>query len=337
MSLESSSLVSGRVAKKTNSMVKDAFPPSMSIVDLTSSAGPEPVSLTHPCYMKSCLPRQLFTCTCLSIFGWYAPSKLRSVIGMTMKKIPYQALDSGDIILDQSLNYPLVDNVTIPSNLLFHSSVTLPLLLLATIAITRPRVKPKYYDIHSGLCMVLMCITMAQFSTSMMKMYVGRLRPNFYDLCSFDSAKLECTAEESLILDARRSFPSGHSALSFAGMGCLVWFFLGRSRIGKVSNKRNYGEEKGIKRQLYDKRWTDNKLQTLAAFLPLMYSSFVACSRLVDNWHHPSDILAGSLIGIFSSTLVYHLWYPNIFSPNAGIPLSWLVQNNGMEYENIPN
>ena len=50
------------------------------------------------------------------------------------------------------------------------------------------------------------------------------------------------------------------------------------------------------------------KLGIVTAFLPWIYASFVACSRLVDNWHHPSDIVAGSLIGIFCSTLAYHLW-----------------------------
>lgn len=192
--------------------------------------------------------------------------------------------------------------------LLVHSNVTFPLVLLAAIAIFRPRVQPKFYDVHSALCMTLISIAMAEFSTSMMKMYVGRLRPNFYALCQFDITTLKCMTDQSHIFEARSSFPSGHSSLSFGGMGCLVWFFLGRSGIGKVSNKCSYGEEKGAKRPFYERQWTDNKLGIVAAFLPWIWASFVACSRLVDNWHHPSDILAGSLIGIFCSTLAYHLW-----------------------------
>jgi len=288
--------------------------------------------------MRSSLPKQLLACTCISIFGWYAPTYLvRPVIGMTMKAIPYQVLDNGEVILDQTLNYPAIDsaNVTFPSGLLVHSNVTFPLFLMATIAIFRPRVQPKYHDVHSALCMTLTSIGMTQFYTNMIKYYVGRLRPNFYALCQFNITTLECAADQSHIFEARSSFPSGHSSLSFCGMGCLVWFFLGRSGIGKVSNKCSYGEEKGAKRPFYERQWTDNKFGIVAAFLPWMYASFVASSRLVDNWHHPSDILAGTLIGIFCSTLSYHLWYPNIFSPNAGLPLSWLVQNNSVEYENI--
>jgi len=330
-----SDIVAGEMGNKTNNdMVNDGFSPLPTTENLATSIQPESF------YMRTTLPRQLFTCICLSIFGWYAPTNLiRPVTGMTMKTIPYQVLSSGDVILDQSLNYSAIDseNATIPSIILVHTNVTFPLFLLATIAILRPRVQPKYHDVHAGLCVIFLCIFMVQFSSSIVKMYVGRLRPNFYGLCDFNTTTLKCTADESHILEARSSFPSGHSSLSFGGMGCLVWFFLGRSGIGKVSSKCNYGEEKGAKRPFYERTWTDNKLGIIATFLPWMYASFVACSRLVDNWHHPSDILAGSLIGIFCSTLAYHLWYPHVFSPNAGIPLSWLIQNSGVEYEDIQN
>ena len=157
--------------------------------------------------------------------------------------------------------------------------------------------------------MILLCIAMTQFFTCMAKMYVGRLRPNFYAMCGFDNITLTCTADEEYVLQARSSFPSGHSALSFGSMGCLVWYFLGRSGIGRVSNKCLNEQDKVTFNPLFfQKGLFGGKLGILTAFLPWIYASFVACSRLVDNWHHPSDIVAGSLIGIFCSTLAYHLW-----------------------------
>ena len=78
----------------------------------------EPASLMSSEYMRTFLPRQLLLCVCLSIFGWYAPDKLiRPIIGITMKQIPYQLLSSGDIVLDQSLNYDVVHSTTIPCKL----------------------------------------------------------------------------------------------------------------------------------------------------------------------------------------------------------------------------
>jgi len=332
MSLETSYLIDGSMAINTKNMTNDGFPPSKATEDVKSSTGSESLSPLHSGYMRTSLPKQLLVCAFLSIFGWYAPDRLiRPVTGMTMKEIPYQVLNSGEIVLDQSLNYPVVENVTISSNILVHSTVAFPLFLLASIAFIRPRVQQRYHDVHSGFCMILLCIGMTQFLTGMPKIYVGRLRPNFYALCDFGTTTLTCMAEEADILQARSSFPSGHSSLSFGSMGCLVWFFLGRSTIGAVASKRNYGEEIDANHPLNHKRSTDNKLRAVASFLPWVYASFVACSRLVDNWHHPSDILAGSLLGIFCSTLSYHLWYPNIFSPNAGVPFSWLFRNIGGE------
>jgi len=61
---------------------------------------------------------------------------------------------------------------------------------------------------------------------------------------------------------------------------------------------------------------------------PLLISFWCATSRLVDNWHHPSDIIAGSILGMASSLISYHMWFPHVFAVYAGIPLS-VVRRNG--------
>jgi hypothetical protein len=62
--------------------------------------------------------------------------------------------------------------------------------------------------------------------------------------------------------------------------------------------------------------------------LPLAWALFVAASRLVDQWHHPSDVIAGLGLGFFICTIAYHHWYPPIWSSNAGIPRGLLLKNN---------
>jgi hypothetical protein len=84
------------------------------------------------------------------------------------------------------------------------------------------------------------------------------------------------------------------------------------------------GEEEGI---------CNSKFIFLLSFTPLLLSTYCAASRLVDNWHHPSDILAGMVIGLVCAIVSYHSWYPPVTSYHSGIPLSILVPlsyNNNM-------
>jgi len=60
----------------------------------------------------------------------------------------------------------------------------------------------------------------------------------------------------------------------------------------------------------------------LASVLPWGWALFVGASRIVDQWHHPSDVLAGLLLGGLTSTVAYHAWYPPAWSPDAGVPWS---------------
>jgi len=165
------------------------------------------------------------------------------------------------------------------------------------------------YDKHAIICVLFSAMGMSECITNVLKLYVGRLRPNFYSLCEFSTQTLKCMADELTIREGRRSFPSGHSSFSFCGMGVLVHYFMGR--VGhKVVFEQGTADISSFRR----------KILCLLCLSPWMYAAFVACSRLVDNWHHPSDIVAGSLIGIFCSHFAYHLWYPPLFYPNTGVP-----------------
>ena len=257
-------------------------------------------------YLSTKLPRELAFCIMAFIVGVYSPATIfRPIFGMNIRPIPYQILaNSKDVILDLGLNNPLVEDVTIPSNFLIQTSITVPLLILFFIAIIiapKKQLKPyNYHDAHSSVCVLLTTIAMTEFTTQMAKFYVGRLRPNFYALCGFDVTTLSCTNSIDMQMEARSSFPSGHSSLSTAGMGVLVYFLLGRVAISAVTSTRANSSGDSIS--------MTNKLYAYLALLPFAYSTFCACSRLVDNWHHPSDIIGGIVLGLFCSTFGYHLW-----------------------------
>ena len=55
---------------------------------------------------------------------------------------------------------------------------------------------------------------------------------------------------------------------------------------------------------------------------PILLASWIAISRCIDNWHHYSDILAGSVIGAVSALFAFNYNYGSIFSWDcAGLPL----------------
>lgn len=271
-------------------------------------------------YFSTSLPRELASCLVFFIVGVYSPSYLlRPIFGMNIRPIPYQILpNSNDVILDFSLNQPLVEDVTVGSKFLFHSSVTIPILIVFLVSsILAPRFQPKYHDVHASICVLLTTIGMSEFITQLAKFYVGRLRPNFYELCGFDKSQLTCTNPIDMVMEGRCSFPSGHSSISASGMGALVYFFLGRVGIAAVCSS-------GSKNSTLS-----TKVKALLALSPLTYSTFCACSRLFDNWHHPSDVVGGICLGLFCCTVSYHLWYPSVLSEKyAGMPLSYVSALN---------
>lgn len=141
-------------------------------------------------------------------------------------------------------------------------------------------------------------------TTNFLKCYIGYLRPNFYKLCGFDMETLDCTASEADVTQGRMSFPSGHSSLSFFSMTLVAYYVLGKLARSKCRKVKMF----------------------MTCVFPMGAAAFVAASRVHDNWHHPADVVAGSLIGFACSSFFYHLWYPTLWSPYAGIPLAILAK-----------
>lgn len=127
-------------------------------------------------------------------------------------------------------------------------------------------------------------------------------------MCGFSTDTLACTNGDEMEMEARMSFPSGHSSLSWCGMMVLTLFLIGRVGLSRsVIPKTAYGK---------------GKILLLSSCSPLLLSFWVATSRLTDNWHHPSDIIAGSILGSVCAFISYHLFFPNVFSITSGVPVS---------------
>jgi len=108
-------------------------------------------------------------------------------------------------------------------------------------------------------------------------------------------------SKELIVKDGRRSFPSGHTSFIFAGaMFCALYsgYWLGTWRsslsLGLGSKSRNFP---GV----------SAKLATVFVFLlPAIY---VGASRTRDYRHHPSDVIAGAIIGSVTSFIIFFQYY----------------------------
>lgn len=280
------------------------------------------------------LTREIFFSVACFLFGVHAPKEfiLPLMGGLTTRTIPYQVTAAGDVLIDLTLANDLVPkaDATFPSEKLWFISLWLPLSaviffgsIFPLVVSALPNNNP-LLNIHAGTCSVLVAIGISELVTQVAKFYVGRLRPNFYAMCGFNKETFQCTNGERMQMEARMSFPSGHTSLSFAGLVCVVLFFLGRVGLGRNIIGSAVASGRG-------------KILTVVSFTPLLLAFWCATSRLVDNWHHPSDIIAGSILGSVSACIAYHMWFPHILSVHSGIPSSVLrsedsTRNTGSDY-----
>lgn len=202
--------------------------------------------------------------------------------------IPYQETSSGDIILDLELNYPFNERETVPDWVVVVTCVILPILLYCFMGL----LSGPTGDTHAILCTLFIAVGLSELITDLVKLYCGRFRPNFYNMCGFDSVTKECLVKDlHRLYDSRKSFPSGHASVSVTSMLVLSFYFA-----GKVGIQRSAPSVKV-------------KLFYLAAWTPMLFALFVAASRVHDFYHHPADILGGSFIGGICAVMAHGMWY----------------------------
>ncbi|CAD7923815.1 unnamed protein product [Amoebophrya sp. A120] len=147
--------------------------------------------------------------------------------------------------------------------------------------------KSRKDELCPSLLYYLYAVLATHFVTCCAKIYVGRKRPNFFAACEYHFAanakKAPLFPGSSLVkgevqfckkdpISGMLSFPSGHASLAFSSTVFVAMELSGR-------------------------------IFTQAALL--LFAVFVACSRVVDNKHHPEDIIAGAALGTAVSAMVH--------------------------------
>ncbi|CAG8471718.1 10494_t:CDS:2 [Scutellospora calospora] len=143
--------------------------------------------------------------------------------------------------------------------------------------------------------------------------FAGRPRPDFIDRCnplpgSVDASPFGLSnssicqqTNNHIMRDGFKSFVSGHSSLSFSGLGFLSLYLAGKLHI------------------------FDNKGHVYKSFVvlfPLAVATYIAITRIQDYRHHWQDVVSGGLIGFILSLFAYHQYYPHLNSYMSHRPLS---------------
>ncbi|KZT09478.1 acid phosphatase/Vanadium-dependent haloperoxidase [Laetiporus sulphureus 93-53] len=210
---------------------------------------------------------------------------------------------------DTSLYHPYAEHERIPPFALYIIAGASPFLLQAMINYLTVR---SWWDLHNSTLGLVLSLALSGVITQFVKVTVGRPRPDVISRCMPPPGSVDphwglsnytiCTQTDDYILkDGWRSFPSGHSSMSFSGLGFLTFYLAG-------------------KLHLFDHRGHAPK--AWAALTPLSAAALVAISRTMDYRHHATDILAGSLLGIATAYFSYRQYFPSLSSRLSHRPYS---------------
>lgn len=190
---------------------------------------------------------------------------------------------------------------------LFIYAAGIPVLVCATWLLTY---RPDFHKAHVTLLGLAISIITTLFLTDLFKNAIGRPRPDLIARCKPElSAPMDelvtvdvCTEmDANRLQDGFRSFPSGHSSFSFAGLGWLALFFASQTQVFRPRA---------------------SLFIVLLCLAPLLGAALIAISRLEDYRHDVEDVIAGSLLGFLISCFNWRRYYPSLWSKACNEPYS---------------
>jgi len=224
---------------------------------------------------------------------------------------------------DTSLRHPYAVKERVPDLGLYLICFVAPLMLQPVVNLITVR---SWWDWHNSTLGLILGLALTGAITQFTKITVGRPRPDIIDRCipiqgSADptyglSTAAICTQTDAAILrDGFRSFPSGHSSLSFAGLGFLSFYLAGKVH-------------------LFDRRGHTGK--AWLSLTPLAGAALVAISRTMDYRHHWHDVLAGSALGLTLSYFSYRQYYPSLSSEISHLPHAPRIEHEDQGSGTLP-
>lgn len=213
----------------------------------------------------------LFSIPFLVFYGW------RQKIGFK----------TGFFCNDNSLRYPYVVSKISQGNIAAQTLLAPPIILAISEIIKRFK-KTKYLGkiIYLRIVRFLHGFCICMSFSYVPKLFRGNLRPHFMDVCI---PNINCSAIENqfiliqdyecqnkdVTIDVYMSFPSVHTSSAVFVSIYLIFFIWKRVK------------------------WF--KIRICLQFFMLLYAFFISISRINEHYHHPSDVIAGTIIGGLSA------------------------------------
>lgn len=114
------------------------------------------------------------------------------------------------------------------------------------------------------------------------------MRPDFIDRCK--PINNVCTGVAASIKSGMESFPSGHSSTAFFGLGFFAIWIIFENHLFPATRK-----------------WKSAK--NFCALGVIYVAMFIAISRTQQFVHHPTDVIAGAILGLLMAFLFYFHHY----------------------------
>lgn len=248
--------------------------------------------------------------------------------------------------IDISFPYTEVERVPVTFGVIYAAAVPL-LIVLLTNTLTRAS-RHKHHVAILGLAIALI---LTSFLTDTIKNTVGRPRPDLIARCkpapgtpvnTLVSIDVCTETRHHVLHDGWRSFPSGHSSFSFAGLGYLSLFLAGQvrlfvvgggrrgdenSRLGEVANGRAGAreEEDAAKEAIFIR---GDLARALLCLAPLLGAAMIAISRCQDYRHDVYDVCTGALLGWVIAYWSYRRYWPKMSSWRSDEPYPEPSGNN---------
>lgn len=286
-------------------------------------------------------------------------------------------------LVDLTISFPLVDELVTTEILVLVGGlaplVIVALLVLAFVPGQRFRrsaqkgevIRLKLWELEKGIIGLILSLAVAFFITQGMKNLFGKPRPDLLARCDPDlnniadhvvgvqygqtvdprwvlvSSTICQTTDQYQLDDGFRSFPSGHSSFSWAGLLYLSLFLCAKFAIAipflpqettSETNPRSTSESHRLLPMNSQGRYSGDEDQDkildqpsasgaapkpieirnraaappnhliILAFFPVAVAIWICSTRYSDFYHHGFDIISGSLIGILSAYFAFR-WY----------------------------
>lgn len=181
--------------------------------------------------------------------------------------------------------------------------------------------RPSRWEMHNLILGLMASVMACALITNMIKVTVGRPRPNFAERCwpggqthQYTEAGVpQCSSNSVDPAEGRKSFPSGHTSWTTSGLAYLSLWLAGKLRVFDGGG---------------------HPWKAVVSIIPTGIAMWIGITRLQDYWHHWEDVTVGFLLGVLCAFVSYRQHYPGIATPRAG---QAFVTNKGEDHPYAEN